>query len=70
VVLVIYIPVLFACINNTCNFMQAANYVTTEAECKVVVEAQKKRLQEMSLKAGQMATLIQGTCVTAKDGML
>lgn len=69
-VLVIYIPVLFACINNTCNFMQAANYVTTEAECKVVVEAQKKRLQEMSLKAGQMVTLIQGTCVTAKDGML
>ena len=69
-VLVIYIPVLFACVNNTCNFMQAANYVTTEAECKVVVEAQKKRLQEMSLKAGQMVTLIQGTCVTAKDGML
>jgi len=67
---VIYIPVLFACINNTCNFMQAANYTITEAECKVVVEAQKKRLQEMSLKAGQMVTLIQGTCVTAKDGML
>jgi hypothetical protein len=69
-VLVIYIPVLFACVNNQCNFMQANSYYTREAECKAVVEAQKKRLQEMSLKAGQMVTLLEGTCVTAKDGML
>jgi hypothetical protein len=67
---VIYIPVLFACVNNTCNFMQSNSYYTREAECRAAVEVQKKKLQEMSLKAGQMVALVEGTCVTAKDGML
>jgi len=68
-VLVIYIPVLFACIGSQCNFIQGT-YYTRESECRAVVEAQKKKLQEMSLKAGQMVALIEGTCITAKDGML
>lgn len=66
---VIYIPVLFACINNTCNFMQGT-YYTKESECKTVLWEQKARLEEMAIKAKQSITLIQGTCVTAKDGML
>jgi hypothetical protein len=66
---VIYIPVLFACIGNQCNFMQGTHY-TRESECRAMVEAQKKKLQEMSLKAGQMVALVEGTCITAKDGML
>ena len=66
---IIYIPVLFVCIGDQCNFMQGVHY-TREIECRAVVEAQKKRMQEMSLKAGQMVILIQGTCITAKDGML
>lgn len=66
---IIYIPVLFVCIGDQCNFMQGTHY-KHEIECRAVVEAQKKRMQEMSLKAGQMVILIQGTCITAKDGML
>lgn len=66
---VIFIPVLFVCMNDQCNFMQGTHY-TREAECRAVAEAQKKRLQEMSLKGGQMITLIAGTCITAKNGML
>ena len=66
---VIYIPVLFACIGNQCNFIQG-NYYTRESECRAVVEAQKKKLQEMSLKAKQMVALVEGTCITAKDGIL
>jgi hypothetical protein len=66
---VIYIPVLFACIGNQCNFIQGT-YYTRESECRAMVEAQKKKLQEMSLKAGQMVALVEGTCITAKDGML
>jgi len=66
---VIYIPVLFACIGNQCNFMQGTHHVR-EAECRAAVDEQKKRLQEMSLKKGQMVTLLQSTCIKAKDGML
>jgi len=66
---VIFIPVLFVCMNGQCNFMQGTHYVR-EAECRAAIDAQKKRLQEMSLKGGQMITLIEGTCITAKDGML
>lgn len=67
---VLYIPVLFVCINGNCEFMQAQVHFVREAECRAVVEIQKKKMQEMSLKAGQMVTMIEGTCITAKDGML
>ena len=67
---VIYIPVLFICIANHCEFSQAITYYVREAECRAVVDVQKKRLQDMAAKAGQTVTLIEGTCVTAKDGML
>jgi hypothetical protein len=66
---VIYIPVLFACIGNQCNFIQGT-YYTRESECRAVVEAQKKKLQEMSFKAGHMITLIEGACVTVKNEVL
>ncbi len=66
---VIYIPVLFACIGNQCNFMQGT-YYTKESECKAVLWEQKARVEEMAAKAKQSIILIQGTCITAKDGML
>ena len=66
----IFIPVLIVCVAEKCEFMQASIHFLREAECRAVVDAQKKKLQEMSLKAGQMVTLIEGTCITAKDGML
>jgi hypothetical protein len=70
VISVIFIPVLFVCANGQCNFMQAQKHYVREAECRAQLDVQKKHMQELSLKAGQMVTLIEGTCITAKDGML
>jgi hypothetical protein len=70
VISVIFIPVLFVCANGQCNFMQAQKHYVREAECRAQLDVQKKHMQELSLKAGQMLTLVEGTCITAKDGML
>ena len=67
---VIYIPVIFICMANHCEFIQAQVHFVREAECRAVVDVQKKRLQDMAAKAGQTINLIEGTCVTAKDGTL
>jgi hypothetical protein len=70
VIHIIFIPVLFVCANGQCNFMQAQKHYVREAECRAQLDVQKKHMQELSLKAGQMLTLVEGTCITAKDGML
>jgi hypothetical protein len=65
-VLVIYIPVLFVCMNGSCNFMQATKYYTRESECKAALVEQRIRLEEMAARGGQTLTLLQGTCITAR----
>ena len=67
---ILYIPVLFICMNGNCEFMQAQTSYKSEQQCRAVVDAQKENLQKMALKGGQMVTLIEGTCITLKGGML
>jgi hypothetical protein len=67
---VIYIPVLFVCMNQNCEFMQSNNYFTRETECRSAVEAQKENLRKMAFKGGGMITQLEGTCITLKNGML
>jgi len=67
---ILYIPVLFVCMNGNCEFMQSLTYFTRESECRAAVDAHKENLRRMSLKGGQMVTLIEGTCITLKNGML
>ena len=67
---VIFIPVLFVCANGECNFMQAQKHYVREAECRAQLDVQKENIKKMSVKAGTPITLIEGTCITAKDGML
>ena len=67
---VIFVPVLFVCMNHNCEFMQAQNWYKSEQQCRVAVDAQKENLQKMALKGGQMVTLIEGTCIPLKGGML
>ena len=67
---VIFVPVLFVCMNGNCEFMQTQNWYKSEQQCRVAVDAQKETLRKMSLKGGQMVTLIEGTCITLKGGML
>jgi hypothetical protein len=67
---VIYIPVLFVCMNSNCEFAQSMKYFTRESECRVAVESQKENLRKMALKGGQMVTQLEGTCITLKNGLL
>ena len=68
-VLTIFIPVLFLCMNDRCQFMQGT-YYNNEAECRAVIDAQKDNIRKMALKGGGMVTVLEGTCVTAKNGLL
>ena len=67
---VIFVPVLFVCMNHNCEFMQAQNWYKSEQQCRAAVDAQKENLQKMALKGGQMVTLLEGTCIVLKNGML
>ena len=67
---VIFIPVLFVCMNNNCEFAQSMKYFTRESECRVAVESQKDNLRKMALKGGRMVTQLEGTCITLRNGML
>jgi hypothetical protein len=67
---ILYIPVLFICMNGNCEFMQAQTSYKSEQQCRAVVDVQKENLQKMALKGGQMVTQIEGTCITLKGGML
>ena len=67
---VIFIPVLFVCMNGNCEFMQAQNWYKSEPQCRAAVDVQKENLQKMALKGGNMITFIEGTCITLKGGML
>ena len=67
---VIFIPVLFVCMNERCEFMQSTTYFTRETECRTSVESQKDNLRKMALKGNSMVTLLEGTCITLKNGML
>ena len=67
---IIFIPVLFVCMNGNCEFMQQMTYFTRESECRANVDAQKENLRKMALKGNSMITLLEGTCITLRNGML
>ena len=67
---ILYIPVLLVCMNGNCEFMQAQTSYKSEQQCRAVVDAQKENLQKMALKGNSMITLLEGTCITLKNGML
>jgi hypothetical protein len=67
---IIYIPVLFVCMNGNCEFMQAVTYFTRESECRSSVDSQKENIRKMAAKGNASITLIEGTCITLKNGML
>ena len=66
---ILYIPVLFVCMNGNCEFMQGMTSYKSEQQCRAAVDVQKENLQKMALKGSQMVTLIEGTCITLKGGM-
>lgn len=66
---VIFVPVLFVCMNGQCNFAQSTHY-TTITECKAVLEEHIKTIKAFAAKGGGTITQIEGTCITLKNGML
>ena len=59
----IYIPVIFLCVAETCNFMQGQVSHKTEAGCRASIEMQKTNMAEIS--QGKI-TLIEGTCINVE----
>lgn len=66
----IFIPILYVCMNNTCEFMQAQIWYKSEQQCRSAVDAQKDNLRKMAAKGDATITLIEGTCITLRNGML
>jgi len=63
----IYIPILFLCVGEVCNFMQGQVLHKTEASCRASIETQKVYMTEVSVEAGQgKITLIEGTCINVE----
>ena len=56
----IYIPIMFVCVAEVCNFMQSQVLHKTEAGCRASIEMQKAHMNEVS--QGKI-TLIEGTCI-------
>ena len=64
----IFIPVLWICINTHCEFMQSDGfYFSEEIKCMESLDMQKQRMIELVKQAGQgTITVLEGTCVDAK----
>jgi hypothetical protein len=62
--MIIYIPILFVCVAEVCNFMQGQVLHKTEAGCRASIETQKANMDTISKEANQgKITLIEGTCI-------
>lgn len=59
--MIVFIPVVFMCMEETCNFMQSQAIYKTEQQCKVAVDAQKINLAGMAKDT--KPTLLEGTCI-------
>ena len=63
----IFIPVLFMCLNDNCNFMQSQSVYKSEAQCRVSIDNQKTHMLEVAERAGQgKYTVLKGTCINTK----
>lgn len=67
---VIFVPVLFLCMNDNCEFMQAQTWFKTEQQCRTALESQKDNLRKMALKGSATITQIEGTCIIVRNGLL
>ena len=62
----IFIPVLWVCLNANCEFMQKDWYFLSEAECQQVVIEQREQIIKIAKKSRAKIGTIEGTCVQAK----
>jgi len=63
----IFIPVLFVCLNGTCNFLYSKTHYRSEAQCTASVDARKIHMIEMAKQSDQgQFTMLEGTCINTK----
>ena len=63
----IFLPIVFMCLNDICNFMQSNKVFKLEIQCKLAIDNQKKYMLEIASQAGQpKITMLEGTCINAK----
>ena len=62
----IFIPVLWVCLNANCEFMQKDWYFLSEVECQQVVIEQREQIIKIAKKSRAKIGTIEGTCVQAK----
>ena len=63
--MIIFIPVVFMCIDDICNFMQSQVIYKTEQVCRVAIDVQKMHLAGMAKDAGK-PTILEGTCISVE----
>ena len=63
--MIIFIPVVFMCIDDTCNFMQSQAIYKTEQVCRVAIDVQKMHLAGMAKDVGK-PTILEGTCISVE----
>jgi len=63
----IFIPVLFMCLNDNCNFMQSQSVFKSEVQCRISIDNQKAYMVEIANQAGtSKMTILEGTCINTK----
>lgn len=63
----IFIPVLFMCLNDNCNFMQSQSVFKSEVQCRVSIDNQKIQMVKIANQAGtSKMTILEGTCINTK----
>jgi len=60
--MIFFVPVVFMCMEEVCNFMQSQAIYKTEQVCKVAVDNQKANLADMA-KNTSKPTLLEGSCI-------
>jgi len=63
--MIIFIPVLVICMNGTCEFMQAKTYYSSDAQCRAILEVQKKHMIDLAENGNSKIEHIEGTCIDA-----
>jgi hypothetical protein len=64
--MIIFIPVLVICMNGTCEFMQAKTYYSSDAQCRAILDIQKKHMIELAATSKESKIeYIEGTCIDA-----
>ena len=63
--MIVFIPVVFMCLEETCNFMQSQAIYKTEQVCRVAIDVQKMHLADMAKNTGK-STILEGTCISVE----